>query len=177
MSRWIAQKRRPPVSPPQTSPVFSDRWRWEPAMLPTLAMELSYTPHPAESSCTGRRCRHSGPITMIGYRTVVIMPSLCGDMMYSFAVEPHRAPRGSLAGYISYSHGLVAGRMVAMSGRKLRHRGKSGLHRVDCQVTPGHMRRELRVTDSATESKPPCHWATDAAVRVKGWGKSPPRLR
>ena len=34
-------------------------------------------------------------------------------------------------------------------------RGKSGLHRVGCQVTPGHVRRELRVTDSATENKPP----------------------
>ena len=41
------------------------------------------------------------------------------------------------------------------TGASRNHRGKSGLHRAGCQVTPGHTRRELRVTDSATESKPP----------------------
>ncbi len=46
-------------------------------------------------------------------------------------------------------------------------RGKSELHRADCQVTPG--RREA--TDRATEKTPP----VARRVRVKRWGKSPPR--
>ena len=49
-------------------------------------------------------------------------------------------------------------------------RGKSGLHRVGRQVTPGG--REP--TESAAESKPPSDlfWIK---VRVKGCGKSTPR--
>src|SRR2546421_9784675 len=46
-------------------------------------------------------------------------------------------------------------------------RGKSELHRADCQVTPG--RREA--TERATENRPPLI----PRVRVKRWGKSPPR--
>jgi hypothetical protein len=46
-------------------------------------------------------------------------------------------------------------------------RGKSELHRVDCQVTPGRR----KATDRATEKRPP----TARWVRVKRWGKSPPR--
>src|SRR6266567_2429868 len=46
-------------------------------------------------------------------------------------------------------------------------RGKSELHRADCQVTPG--RREA--TERATENRPPFI----TRVRVKRWGKSPPR--
>ena len=34
-------------------------------------------------------------------------------------------------------------------------RGKSGLQWTGCQVTPGHGWRELALTDSATEKKPP----------------------
>jgi hypothetical protein len=34
-------------------------------------------------------------------------------------------------------------------------RGKSGLQWTGCQVTPGHGWRELSVTDSATEKRPP----------------------
>ena len=52
-------------------------------------------------------------------------------------------------------------------------RGKSELHRVDCQVTPGRR----KATDRATESKPPGASASERRVRVKGWGKSPPRSR
>ena len=81
-----------------------------------------------------------------------------------------RCPR-TVPGYISRTHGSVAGRMVAMSGRKLGHRGKSGLHRVDCQVTPGRMRRELRATDSATESKPPSHREPVSGNRCGGKGE------
>lgn len=40
---------------------------------------------------------------------------------------------------------------AGQSRRAQAHRGKSGLHRAECQVTPG--RREP--TASATESKPP----------------------
>src|SRR5881275_1274764 len=46
-------------------------------------------------------------------------------------------------------------------------RGKSELHRAGCQVTPG--RREA--TERATENRPPLI----PRVRVKRWGKSPPR--
>ena len=49
-------------------------------------------------------------------------------------------------------------------------RGKSGLHRVGRQVTPGG--RES--TESAAESKPPLDVIIDK-VRVKGCGKSAPR--
>src|SRR6267143_2921236 len=55
--------------------------------------------------------------------------------------------------------------MVA-EGRKS-FRGKSELLRADCQVTPG--RREA--TERATENRPPFY----SRVRVKRWGKSPPR--
>ena len=58
-------------------------------------------------------------------------------------------------------------------GRVLRYavRGKSGLHRARCRVTPGR----CKAMESATESRPPM--ATSVAqARVKGWGKSPPRL-
>ncbi len=34
-------------------------------------------------------------------------------------------------------------------------RGKSGLQWTGCQVTPGHGWRELTVTESATEKRPP----------------------
>ena len=54
----------------------------------------------------------------------------------------------------------VAGKIVAG--------GKSGLHRAECQVTPG--RREP--TESAAESRPPYLLDT---VRVKRCGKSAPR--
>ena len=50
-------------------------------------------------------------------------------------------------------------------------RGKSGLHRARCQVTPGG--REP--TESATESKPPKRRSNAATARVKGCGKSAPR--
>ncbi len=57
---------------------------------------------------------------------------------------------------------------VARDGRdlKIADRGKSELHRVGCQVTPG--RRETTVR--ATENIPPVR-----RVRVKWWGKSLPR--
>ncbi len=47
------------------------------------------------------------------------------------------------------------------------HRGKSGLHRAGCQVTPGGR----KPTESATENIPPVL----AQVRVKWCGKSAPR--
>jgi hypothetical protein len=50
-------------------------------------------------------------------------------------------------------------------------RGKSGLQWTSCQVTPGHEWRELFVTESATENRPP----PLRVARVKRWGKSPPR--
>ena len=50
-------------------------------------------------------------------------------------------------------------------------RGKSGLHRARCQVTPGG--REP--TESATESRPPKRSSNAATARVKGCGKSAPR--
>lgn len=50
-------------------------------------------------------------------------------------------------------------------------RGKSGLHRAECQITSG--KREL--TTSAAESKPPMA-CKKAQVRVKGCGKSTPRI-
>ena len=56
---------------------------------------------------------------------------------------------------------------------KVRGGGKSGLHRAECQVTPGG--REP--TESATESRPPklkVHCKPEP-VRVKGCGKSAPR--
>ena len=62
------------------------------------------------------------------------------------------------------------GRTVA--SRLRAYRGKSGLHRAGCQVTPGQ--REL--TASATESRPPMAPQGDQ-VRVKGCGKSAPRTR
>ena len=50
--------------------------------------------------------------------------------------------------------------------------GKSGLHRVECQVMPGG--REP--TESAAESRPPLLFLVDIKlVRVKGCGKSAPR--
>ena len=49
-------------------------------------------------------------------------------------------------------------------------RGKSGLHRVECQVTPGGR----KPTESAAESRPPMVRARKQ-VRVKGCGKSAPR--
>ena len=57
-------------------------------------------------------------------------------------------------------HLLVTGQIVYLStgccrpdGReRASARGKSGLHRAHCQVTPG---RGFTSTDSATESKPP----------------------
>src|SRR3546814_2741024 len=63
---------------------------------------------------------------------------------------------------------------LAESARQSRHpkgcRGKSGLHRARCQVTPG--RREP--TESATESKPP-NGPSGRVARVKWCGKSAPR--
>ena len=59
---------------------------------------------------------------------------------------------------------------AGQSRRTQVHRGKSGLHRAECQVTPGQ--REL--TASATESRPPMASQEDQA-RVKGCGKSAPR--
>ncbi len=70
--------------------------------------------------------------------------------------DPHR--RSPPPGYIP-GHGCrrpdgreVGGRTVMVAPWL---RGKSGLHRAGCQVTPGCVRRELHATDSATESKPP----------------------
>src|SRR6185437_11833115 len=60
---------------------------------------------------------------------------------------------------------------AGQSRRSQERRGKSGLHRARCQVTPG--RREP--TESATESRPPMAPQGDQA-RVKRWGKSPPRV-
>ncbi|AKU13690.1 hypothetical protein AzCIB_3797 [Azoarcus sp. CIB] len=48
--------------------------------------------------------------------------------------------------------------------------GKSGPRRAGCRLTAG--RREA--TESATESKPPMA-CSQAQVRVKWWGKSPPQ--
>ncbi len=59
---------------------------------------------------------------------------------------------------------------VARQPRRERsRRGKSGLHRAGCQVTPG--RREP--TESATENRPP-NGPRGRVARVKRWGKSPP---
>jgi len=49
-------------------------------------------------------------------------------------------------------------------------RGKSGLQWTGRQVTPGRGQRELLVTESATEKRPPSF----GVARVKRWGKSPP---
>src|ERR1700722_10334385 len=67
------------------------------------------------------------------------------------ALEKHRA-QGSLP--LDW-----AVESAGQSRRTQVHRGKSGLHRAECQVTPGQ--REL--TASATESRPPngifgCAW-------------------
>ena len=53
----------------------------------------------------------------------------------------------------------------------IRWRGKSGLHRAGCQVTPGG--REP--TESATENIPPVRLERFGPVRVKWCGKSAPR--
>ena len=52
------------------------------------------------------------------------------------------------------------------------------------EESPGSMETRCRVTpgggdprESATESKPPARRSAPSAVRVKGWGKSPPRTR
>ena len=49
--------------------------------------------------------------------------------------------------------------------------GKSGLHRVECQITSGGR----KPTESAAESRPPVQFTE--SVRVKGCGKSAPRNR
>ncbi len=51
--------------------------------------------------------------------------------------------------------------------------GKSGLHRAECQVTPGRR----KPTESAAESRPPKPFEINlkGPVRVKGCGKSAPR--
>ena len=60
--------------------------------------------------------------------------------------------------------------MIAGTGN--RAGGKSGLRRAGCRVTPG----EGNLEESATENaKPPESFAP--RVRVKRWGKSPPRER
>ena len=59
----------------------------------------------------------------------------------------------------------VAASVLAKAARG----GKSGLHRAECQVTPG--RREP--TASAAESRPPMI-RSRTQVRVKGCGKSAP---
>ncbi len=52
-------------------------------------------------------------------------------------------------------------------------RGKSGLHWARCQVTPGRPGHSGRRTGQQRTDRPPEHrW-----VRVKRWGKSPPRGR
>ncbi len=51
-----------------------------------------------------------------------------------------------------------------------RGRGKSGLQKVECQVTPGRR----KPTESAAESRPPMI-RSRIQVRVKGCGKSAPR--
>jgi hypothetical protein len=49
--------------------------------------------------------------------------------------------------------------------------GKSELHRAECRVTPG----EGDLEESATEKDR--RLANSQPVRVKRWGKSPPRFR
>lgn len=44
-------------------------------------------------------------------------------------------------------------------------RGKSGLHRAECQVTPGRRLSDDAVTASATENKPPCLQGKGEKVR------------
>ncbi len=66
--------------------------------------------------------------------------------------------------------GGTGGRGPASSESRGAVRGKSGLCRARCRVTPG--RREA--TESVTESRPPMA-ASAAQARVKRWGKSPPR--
>ena len=67
-----------------------------------------------------------------------------------------------------YSHRGPAGRAAAT--RESRVRGKSGLHRAGCRVTPG--RREP--TESATETYRPSGSRRLGGVRVKWCGKSAP---
>ena len=50
--------------------------------------------------------------------------------------------------------------------------GKSGLRRAAAWVTPTGAEGDIRVRESATENIPP-----SLRVRVKRWGKSPPRER
>ena len=84
--------------------------------------------------------------------------------------EGHRGTALSQNGYEPVNYGArreKGSRTVRFGGSV---RGKSGLHRARCRVTPG--RREA--TESVTENRPPMA-ASVAQARVKRWGKSPPR--
>src|SRR5690606_27421707 len=89
-----------------------------------------------------------------------------------------RGARALLQQSVEYSYGEAVEYVPAESARQSRHaqacRGKSGLHRARCQVTPG--RREP--TESATESRPPMARSPQGRrdqARVKRCGKSAPR--
>src|SRR5690606_26514542 len=92
--------------------------------------------------------------------------------------DHRRAEEGAVwRGVVFLKSGHSAGRCERIAGggvgRDSRvaamRRGKSGLHRAGCQVTPG--RREP--TESATESRPP-NGPQGRVARVKGCGKSAP---
>ena len=78
------------------------------------------------------------------------------------------------AGPVTVTHSPVGRGELDDRGRGWRTvRGKSGLHWARCQITPGRPGHTGRRTGQQRTDRPPDHrW-----VRVKRWGKSPPRGR
>jgi len=104
-----------------------------------------------------------------GYNVIVSCPS---DVKRS---KPVSVALPSAISHRPESVCYILGRQTVGRSRVSIHviliRGKSGLRWAGCQVTPGRGRRERFATDSATENRPP----SSRVVRVKRWGKSPPR--
>jgi len=120
----------------------------------------AYVQGPADTLARPSRCTPSVPRQTI--RTARL--SKRTDAGVSLAARPTQTPSRPTLLPCSCS----AGRMATGGSRKRAARGKSGLHRARCQVTPG--RREP--TDSATETYRPPRW-----VRLKWCGKSAPASR
>lgn len=94
-----------------------------------------------------------------------------GLPIYAFNRDEGMRRNGTLYGRVRTTEFGVRrekGSRIARFGESVR--GKSGLRRARCRVTPG--RREAM--ESVTENRPPMA-ASVAQARVKRWGKSPPR--
>jgi hypothetical protein len=93
------------------------------------------------------------------------------DLPWTTLTRSHREARNRSNFAPRDRQGSIMARGVGQTAAVRKRRGKSGLHRAGCQVTPG--RREP--TESATENIPPKPRGHARPVRVKRCGKSAPR--